>query len=112
MKPLTTKKTVSSKSSSKKVPLTRISVKNRPGRPGSRSRTSPGSRQHMIRASVRGLAVPDKTSNQSSVSEIQHGLDQLAFIAAILALIAAAIGLYIAWKTLSLPGGGGAEVTV
>ncbi|WP_310853705.1 hypothetical protein [Paenibacillus taichungensis] len=58
----------------------------------------------MKKASVRGLSVPDKTSNQSSVINTQRGLDQLAVIAAILALIAAVIGLYIAWKTLSLPG--------
>jgi hypothetical protein len=64
----------------------------------------------MKKASVRGLSVPDKTSNQSSVLEEQHQLDKLAFIAAILAIIAAAIGLYIAWRTLSLPGG--TEVTV
>ncbi|WP_146752138.1 hypothetical protein [Paenibacillus taichungensis] len=64
----------------------------------------------MKKASVRGLAVPDKTSNQASVINTQRGLDQLAVIAAILALIAAVIGLYIAWKTLSLPGD--TEVTV
>ncbi|WP_315793242.1 hypothetical protein [Paenibacillus sp. BIC5C1] len=58
----------------------------------------------MKKASVRGLAVPDKTNNQASVINTQRGLDQLAVIAAILALIAAVIGLYIAWKTLSLPG--------
>lgn len=58
----------------------------------------------MKKASVRGLTVPNKTSNQSSVIDTQHGLDQLAVIAAILVLIAAVIGLYIAWKTLSLPG--------
>jgi ABC-type Mn2+/Zn2+ transport system permease subunit len=58
----------------------------------------------MKKASVRGLSVPDKTSNQSSVINTQRGLDQLAVIAAILALIAAVIGLYIAWKTISLPG--------
>ncbi|MFB8375351.1 hypothetical protein ACWIE6_10815 [Paenibacillus taichungensis] len=58
----------------------------------------------MKKASVRGLAVPDKTSNQSTVINEQSQLDKLAFIAAILALIAAVIGLYIAWKTLSLPG--------
>ncbi|MDN8588099.1 hypothetical protein Q0V21_04870 [Paenibacillus sp. 11B] len=58
----------------------------------------------MKKASVRGLTVPGKTSNQSSVTDIQHGLDQLAVIAAILLLISASIGLYVAWRTLSLPG--------
>jgi len=64
----------------------------------------------MKKASVRGLAFPDKTSNQSSALEEQHQLDKLALIAAILILIAAVIGLYIAWRTLSLPVG--TEVTI
>ncbi len=81
-----------------------ISAKSRSGKPGYKTRTPPRSRQNMKKASVRGLAVPNKTGNQSSASDAQHALDQLAFVAAILALIAAAIGLYIAWKTLSLPG--------
>ncbi|MDR9747082.1 hypothetical protein RJQ12_16930 [Paenibacillus taichungensis] len=104
MKPLTKNRSVSSQSSSKKAPLPRISAKSRSGKPSSKTRTPPGPRQYMKKASVRGLSVPDKTSNQSSVINTQRGLDQLAVIAAILALIAAVIGLYIAWKTLSLPG--------
>ena len=65
------------------------------------------------RASVRGLAIPDRTSNQSSVDgPTQHTLDQLALVAAILALIASAIGVYIAWKTLILPSSGTTEITV
>jgi hypothetical protein len=95
---------MSPKSSSKKTPLPKISAKSRTGKPGCKTRTPPGSRQRLRKASVRGLSVPDKTSNQSSVIEEQSQLDKLAFIAAILALIAAAIGLYIAWRTLSLPG--------
>ncbi|KOY12623.1 hypothetical protein [Paenibacillus xylanivorans] len=59
----------------------------------------------MKKASVRGLAVPDKTSNQSSVLDEQSQLDKLALISAILLLISAVIGVYIALKTLSLPGG-------
>ncbi|SLJ92851.1 hypothetical protein SAMN06272722_1011173 [Paenibacillus sp. RU5A] len=110
MKPLTKNRSVSPKSSSKKVPLPRISAKSRSGKPSSKTRTPPRPRQYMKKASVRGLSVPDKTSNQSSVLDEQSQLDKLAFIAAILALIAAAIGLYIAWRTLSLPGD--TEVTV
>ncbi|SEB27454.1 hypothetical protein SAMN03159332_6110 [Paenibacillus sp. 276b] len=110
MKPLTKNRTVSPKSSSKKAPLPRISAKSRSGKPSSKTRTPPRPRQYMKKASVRGLSVPDKTSNQSSVLDEQSQLDKLAFIAAILALIAAAIGLYIAWRTLSLPGD--TEVTV
>ncbi|WP_342551994.1 hypothetical protein [Paenibacillus sp. FSL R7-0652] len=64
----------------------------------------PGPRQAIPRASVRGLSIPDRTSNQSTVVDPhQKRLDQLALVAAILALIAAAIGLYIAWQTLILP---------
>ncbi|RAW14400.1 hypothetical protein DC345_15705 [Paenibacillus taichungensis] len=110
MKPLNKKRSVSHTTSSQKTPLPRISAKSRSGKPSSKTRTPPGPRQHMKKASVRGLAVPDKTSNQASVINTQRGLDQLAVIAAILALIAAVIGLYIAWKTLSLPGD--TEVTV
>ena len=111
MKPLTKNRSVSPKSPSKKAPLPRVSAKSSSGKPNSKTRTRPGPRQHMKKASVRGLSVPDKTGNQSSALEEQHQLDKLAFIAAILVLIAAAIGLYIAWRTLSLPGGG-TEVTV
>ncbi|MFC9710261.1 hypothetical protein ACFTRD_19125 [Paenibacillus sp. NPDC056933] len=104
MKPLTKKKSVSPKSSSKKAPLPGISAKSRSFKPGCKTRTPPRSRQYMKKASVRGLAVPDKTSNQTSVATAQHGLDQLALISAILLLISAVIGVYIALKTLSLPG--------
>lgn len=50
----------------------------------------PGPRQAIPRASVRGLSIPDRTSNQSTVVDPhQKRLDQLALVAAILALIAA-----------------------
>ncbi|MDN4599989.1 hypothetical protein ACX12E_31180 [Paenibacillus vandeheii] len=111
MKPLTKKKSVSSKSYSNHVLLPKTPVKNRSGRPGSRPRTPPKSRQSITRASIRGMAASDQTSDQSSTFETQHGLDQLAFVAAILVLIAAAIGLYIAWKTLFLPSSTGTVVT-
>ncbi|MCM3171173.1 MULTISPECIES: hypothetical protein [unclassified Paenibacillus] len=42
-------------------------------------------------------------SNSNSNSITSKTLDQLAVIAAILSLIAAALGLYIAWKSLGLP---------
>ncbi|QOS80187.1 hypothetical protein JNUCC31_04405 [Paenibacillus sp. JNUCC31] len=112
MKPLTKKYTAPPKSFSKKDSIPKISAKNKSAIPCRKSRTPPGSHRRIHQASVRGLVVPDKTGNQTSVSTAQHRLDQLALIAAILALIAAAIGLYIAWKTLILPGGGGTIVTV
>ncbi|NUU76012.1 hypothetical protein [Paenibacillus xylanilyticus] len=77
-----------------------------------KKRTSPGPKRRMGHAYVRGLAVPDKTSNQSSVADAQRELDKLALIAAILALIAAVIGLYIAWKTLIIPGDNSTVVAV
>ncbi|MDQ0168799.1 hypothetical protein [Paenibacillus tundrae] len=44
------------------------------------------------------------SANQRNSTPITSStLDQLAVIAAILSLIAAAIGLYIAWKSLSIP---------
>ncbi|KGP81828.1 MULTISPECIES: hypothetical protein [unclassified Paenibacillus] len=104
MKPLTKNRSVSPKSSSKRAPMPRISAKSRSDKVDSKTRTPSGPSKHIKKASVLGLAVPDKTSNQSSVINEQRQLDKLAVIAAILALIAAIIGLYIAWKTLSLPG--------
>lgn len=80
--------------------------------PGRKNRTTTGQKRRTGHAYVRGLTVPDKTSSQSSTADAQRGLDQLALIAAILALIAAVIGLYIAWKTLLIPGDSNTVVTV
>ncbi|MBY0119962.1 hypothetical protein D3C76_1452700 [compost metagenome] len=56
------------------------------------------------RASVHIKNKSGKTANQRSLnSSSPNTLDQLAIVAAILSLIAAAIGLYIAWKSLSNP---------
>lgn len=56
------------------------------------------------RASVLIKNKSGKTANQRSFnSSSPNTLDQLAIVAAILSLIAAAIGLYIAWKSLSNP---------
>lgn len=38
------------------------------------------------------------------MAEADHTLDKLAVVAAILSLLAAILGLYIAWKTLYHPG--------
>ncbi|WP_186331732.1 hypothetical protein [Paenibacillus xylanexedens] len=108
MKPLksrTRKHSISSRSCSAQKYSSHHLAKNR-SEPGSKISTPrpPASRQTIPRASVRGLSLPDRTSNQSGVIEPkQNTLDKLAFVAAILALIASAIGLYIAWKTLLLP---------
>ncbi|MGQ8873974.1 hypothetical protein [Paenibacillus sp. TSA_86.1] len=107
MKTRTRKHLISSSSCSAQKPSSHRLSKNR-SEPGPKFSTlkPPGSRPSIPRASVRGLSIPDRTSNQSSVVEPkQNTLDQLAFVAAILALIASAIGLYIAWKTLILPSG-------
>lgn len=80
--------------------------------PSRKNRTSAGQKRRTGQAYVRGLAVPDKTSSQSSTADAQRGLDQLALIAAILALIAAVIGVYIAWKTLLIPGDNSTVVAV
>ncbi|WP_145322959.1 hypothetical protein [Paenibacillus xylanexedens] len=56
------------------------------------------------RATVHIKNKSGKTANQRSFnSSSPNTLDQLAIVAAILSLIAAAIGLYIAWKSLSNP---------
>ncbi|PYE45684.1 hypothetical protein HUB98_07840 [Paenibacillus barcinonensis] len=114
MKPLTRKHSGSARTLSPPKPSSRHSVKNRSGpRPKHNPLGHSGSRQVSPQASVRGLAIPDRTSNQSSVvGPKQNTLDQLALVAAILALIASAIGLYIAWKTLILPSSGTTEITV
>ncbi|MBR2565694.1 MAG: hypothetical protein IKE29_13870 [Paenibacillus sp.] len=106
MKSRTRKHTISSRSGA--PPNSLSAVKKRLG-PGSKSdplKPPRGPRRAIPQASVRGLSLPDRTSNQSTVVDSQQNrLDQLALVAAILALIAAAIGLYIAWKTLILPNG-------
>ncbi|PZT53582.1 hypothetical protein [Paenibacillus silvae] len=114
MKPLTRKHSGSARILSSQKSSPRHSVKNGTGpRTKSNPLGHPGSRQVSPRASVQGLAIPDRTSNQSSVDgPKQNTLDQLALVAAILALIASAIGLYIAWKTLILPSSGTTEITV
>ncbi|MBE7682003.1 MULTISPECIES: hypothetical protein [Paenibacillus] len=80
--------------------------------PGRKNRTTTGHKRRTGHAYIRGLAVPDKTSSQFSTDDAQRGLDQLALIAAILALIAAVIGVYIAWKTLLIPGDSNTVVAV
>ncbi|WP_440110943.1 hypothetical protein [Paenibacillus sp. QZ-Y1] len=70
-----------------------------------RSRTSqPQSASRLSRSSVHIKNTSGKTANQRNFSSSStNTLDQLAIVAAILSLIAAAIGLYIAWKSLGTP---------
>ncbi|MBU5354304.1 hypothetical protein ACN9MH_19895 [Paenibacillus silvae] len=114
MKPLIRMHSGSARTLTSQKSSSRHSVKNGTGpRPNSNRLGHPGSRQVSPQAFVRGLAIPDRTSNQSSVDgPKQDTLDQLALVAAILALIASAIGVYIAWKTLFLPSSGTTEITV
>ncbi|WFR65316.1 hypothetical protein P9222_15980 [Paenibacillus amylolyticus] len=62
------------------------------------------SASRLSRSSVHIKNKSGKTANQRSFNSTSpHTLDQLAVVAAILSLIAAAIGLYIAWKSLGNP---------
>ena len=62
------------------------------------------SASRLSRSSVHIKNKSGKTANQRSFNSTSSStLDQLAIVAAILSLIAAAIGLYIAWKSLSNP---------
>ncbi|MEO2206929.1 hypothetical protein ABGV42_24760 [Paenibacillus pabuli] len=54
---------------------------------------------HIKNQSTKKTASDQRNTNYIS----SKTLDQLAVVAAILSLIAAAIGLYIAWKSLSIP---------
>jgi hypothetical protein len=68
------------------------------------SQSQSASRHSSPSVHIKNQSSKKTASNQRNTNYISsRTLDQLAVVAAILSLIAAAIGLYIAWKSLSIP---------
>jgi len=80
-------------------------LRNKPLPPRSRISQSPSaSRRSSPSVHIKNQSTKKTVSDQRNTNYISSKtLDQLAVVAAILSLIAAAIGLYIAWKSLSIP---------
>ncbi|CAH1208781.1 MULTISPECIES: hypothetical protein [Paenibacillus] len=72
----------------------------------SRPHASPSkSASRLSRPTVRTKSYSAPTTTMpNTMAEADHTLDKLAVVAAILSLLAAILGLYIAWKTLYHPG--------